>query len=135
MIGLSRAMTARAFEPRSLRVSVASRFRSRLMAAVLGFDQQLGSVAADVEPQEIEPLGQVHDPGLVLVDGKTPGLQPLGQPRLDLFGLLPGLAAHREIVGVSHQHRGARHRYPGLRAGFAISCAGGFLQPVECDVQ
>jgi hypothetical protein len=29
-------------------------------------------------------------------------LQPLGQPRLDLFGLLPGSAAHREIVGESN---------------------------------
>jgi hypothetical protein len=39
-------------------------------------------------------------------------LQLLGQPRLDLLGLLPGLTAHREIIGVSNQHRGARHRYP-----------------------
>jgi hypothetical protein len=41
MIGLSRAMTALAFEPRSLRVSLASRFRSRLMAAVLGLISSL----------------------------------------------------------------------------------------------
>ena len=77
----------------------------------------------------------MHDPGLVLVDGKTPGLQPLGQPRLDLFGLLPGLTAHREIVGVSHQHRGARHRYTGPWTGFAIAYARGLFQPVEGDVQ
>ena len=105
------------------------------MAAVLGLISSLDSVAADIEPQEIEPVGQVHDPGLVLVDGKTPGLQPLGQPRLDLFGLLPGLTAHREIVGVSHQHRGARHRYTGPWTGFAIAYARGLFQPVEGDVQ
>jgi hypothetical protein len=41
MIGLSRARTAPAFEPRSARISVASRFRSRLMAAVLGLISSL----------------------------------------------------------------------------------------------
>ena len=41
MIGLSRARTAPAFEPRNLRFSVANRFPSRLMAAVLGLISSL----------------------------------------------------------------------------------------------
>ena len=77
----------------------------------------------------------MHDPGLVLVEGKTPGLQPLGQPRLDLLGLLPGVAARREVIGVSDQHRGARHRLAGFGAGGPIPGACGLFQPMECDVE
>ncbi len=43
--------------------------------------------------QEVQALGEVHDPGLGLVERKAPRRQPRGQPRLDLLGLLPGLAA------------------------------------------
>ena len=39
---------------------------------------------------------------------KTSGPQPLGQLRLDLFRLLTSAAGHHQIVGVAHQHRGAR---------------------------
>ena len=44
-------------------------------------DQQLAvSVTADIKPKKIEPLGQRHDLGLVLVEDKTPGCQPSGDP-------------------------------------------------------
>jgi len=53
-----------------------------------GLDQQLVvGIAADVEPQEIEPLGQVDDLGLGLVEAKTPGRQPPGELRLNLLCL------------------------------------------------
>jgi hypothetical protein len=41
MIGLSVAMTAAAFDPRSVRISDASRRRSRPMAALLGLINSL----------------------------------------------------------------------------------------------
>ena len=41
MIGLSLAMTAAAFDPRSVRISDASLCRSRLMAALLGLISSL----------------------------------------------------------------------------------------------
>ena len=41
MIGLSVAMTASAFDPRSLRISTASLCRTRLMAALLGLISSL----------------------------------------------------------------------------------------------
>ena len=41
------------------------------------FDQQLAvAVAADVEPEEVEPFSRLHDPRLVLVEGQTPWSQP-----------------------------------------------------------
>jgi len=47
-------------------------------------DQQLAvSVTADIYPKKIEPLAQVHDLGLVLVEDETPGCQPSGEPGLD----------------------------------------------------
>ena len=49
--------------------------------------------ATSCRSQEVQALGEVHDPGLGLVERKAPRRQPRGQPRLDLLGLLPGLAA------------------------------------------
>ena len=65
------------------------------------FDQQLEAVAADVEPQEVESfLTEVHDLRLVLVEDETPGRQPFREPRLDLFGLLTGVAERDQVVGL-----------------------------------
>jgi hypothetical protein len=64
-------------------------------------DQQLAvSIPADVEPQEITPVLDVGDACLGLVEGQSPGMQPVGQPRLDLLGLLPGMAADDQVVGL-----------------------------------
>src|SRR6266498_5854717 len=64
------------------------------------FDQQLAVwVAADVEAQEVESFGEVNDPGFVLVEGKTPGFKPPGQPGSDLLSLLPGVTARHQIIG------------------------------------
>jgi len=41
-------------------------------------DQQLAAVAPDAEPQEVHPVIEVDDAGLVLVEDQTPGLQPRG---------------------------------------------------------
>ena len=64
------------------------------------FDQQRRAVAADAESQEIEPCGQVHDSGFVLVEDQTPGCQPFGQACLDLFGLPPGVAERDQIISL-----------------------------------
>ena len=57
-------------------------------------------VAADGETQEVEALLEGDDARLVLVEGQSPGRQPCGEPRLDLFGLLPGVAQGDEVIGV-----------------------------------
>jgi hypothetical protein len=61
-------------------------------------------VAADVEPQEVEAFVQVHDFGLVLVEGQPSWCQPLDQPCLDLMCLFLAVAEHDEVVGVPHGH-------------------------------
>ena len=49
-------------------------------------------MTADIAPQEIETFFEGDDPRLVLIEGKTPGRQPAGEPGLDLERLLPGMA-------------------------------------------
>jgi hypothetical protein len=100
------------------------------------FDQQLAAgVAAEAEPQEVEPLREVDDVRLVLVQGQPPGGQPSGKPRPDLLGLLPGVAADDEVIGVSDQDRGALFGLPGFRAGGVVPGPGGLLKAVQRDVQ
>jgi hypothetical protein len=55
MIGVSVAMTAFALEPRSLRASVASLFRTRLMAALLGVISSLRPYRRTVNPRKSNP--------------------------------------------------------------------------------
>ena len=43
--------------------------------------------------EEIEPLRKGHDPGFGFIYCQPSRFQPLGQLRLDLLGLLPGIAA------------------------------------------
>src|SRR6266511_4266682 len=100
------------------------------------FDQQLAiAIAADVEPQEVEPLGEGHDPCLVLVEDKPTGCQPLGELGLDLFGLLSGVSADDQVVGVADHNRAARPDRTGVPAGGLISDSCGLLQPMERHVQ
>ena len=63
-------------------------------------DQQLDTVPADVESEEVEALAEGDDTRLVLVERQTPGRQPVGEPRLDLERLLPGVTEGEEIVGL-----------------------------------
>ena len=77
--------------------------------------QQLAPVAADLEPQEVHPLIEVGDAGLGLVEGQPPGLQPPGEPLLDVLGLLTGVTQGEHIVGVPHQDRGAGGGAQGAR--------------------
>jgi hypothetical protein len=58
----------------------------------------------------------VDDLCLVLVEGKTPGRQPLSQPGLDLFGLPARMAQSDKIICVPHQRRSARDRLRGITA-------------------
>jgi hypothetical protein len=53
-----------------------------------------------VEPEEVEAFFEVDDARLVLVEGQTPGREPVGKLRLDLFGLLPGVAAGNQVIGL-----------------------------------
>ena len=114
-------MTALALEPRNLRISSASRFRIRLTASGLGLINSLPgrhrAVAADVESEEVEALFEVDDARLVLVEDQAPRCQPPGKLRLDLFRLLPGIAAGDHVVGVPDQNRGARYRRTGVHTG------------------
>jgi hypothetical protein len=91
-------------------------------------------VAAQVEPEEVEAFFEVDDARLVLVEDQTPRGQPARKLRLDLFGLLPGIAAGDQVVGVPHQDRSALHRGPRSGAGSAVADSGGLLQAVECHV-
>jgi hypothetical protein len=67
------------------------------------FDQQLAAIAPDVEPQEVDPIVEMHDAGLVLVEDQPPGRQPRSQSRLDLLGLFPRVAQGHQVVGISDQ--------------------------------
>ena len=61
---------------------------------------RFNTVAAQVEPEEVEAFFEVDDARLVLVEGQTPGREPVGKLRLDLFGLLPGVAAGDQVIGL-----------------------------------
>jgi hypothetical protein len=76
----------------------------------------------------------VHDLRLVLVEGKTPGRQPLGKLGFDLSGLPLGMAAHNKIVSVSDQDRAIRFGLTGPHAGGLIPDPCGLFQPMERDV-
>lgn len=135
MIGLSRMSTIWALWPRSARISVVSRARIRFTAALLGLISSLLAVAADVEPQKIHPVLEVHDTGLVLVEDQTPRSQPLREPRLDLLGVFPRVAQGQQIIGVSDQNRGARPRRFGVGAGADIADSGGLFHSVQGNDQ
>ena len=108
-------MTAAAFEPRSARISPASLLAEPPDGRAARHDQQLPvPVAADVEPEEVEPLREVHDLGLVLVEGKSPGREPLGELSLDLLCLLPGMTAGDQVVGIPDHNRAAGPGVPGV---------------------
>jgi hypothetical protein len=79
-------------------------------------DQQLGVVAADVEPQEIKALAEADDLRLVLVESQAPGRQPSRELRLDAGGLLLAVAEHDHVIGVPDRDRGAWHDLPGASA-------------------
>ncbi len=83
--------------------------------------------ATSCRSQEVEPLGEVHDPGLGLVERKAPRRQPRGQPRLDLLGLLPGLAAGDQVVGVPGHRRAAGYDIVGVDTA-SIAHPGGLLR-------
>jgi hypothetical protein len=63
-----------------------------------GFDQQLARLAANGKAQEIEAFVEADDARLGLVEGQPLGRQPSGQPGLDLFSLLPGVAQGDQVV-------------------------------------
>jgi hypothetical protein len=100
------------------------------------FDQQLLAwVAAEAEPEEIEPRGEGDDVRFVLVQGKAPGCQPSGELRPDSLGLLPGVAADDEVVGVPDQDRGVLPDVVGVDDAAPVLDPGGFLKAVQRDVQ
>jgi hypothetical protein len=72
---------------------------------------------------------------LVLVEGQSPGRQPCGEPRLGLFGLVPGVAQGDQVVGVPDQHRGACCSGCGIGAAALVADSGGVFHPVKHHVQ
>src|SRR5207245_659594 len=90
--------------------------------------------ATSCRNQEVEPLCEVHDLRLVLVEGKTTGGQPLGELSFDLLCLPLAVAARNTIVSVSDQDRGVRSSFTDMRAGGLIPNPCGLLQPMERDV-
>jgi hypothetical protein len=101
-----------------------------------GLDEQLAvGVAADVEPEEVEPATCVRDRCLVLMEGESSGCQPLGQPCLDLFGLPLAVTGDDEVVGITHQNRGGRPRPPDVGGAGLVAHPGGVFEPVQRDVQ
>src|SRR6266852_2013257 len=92
------------------------------------FDEQLAvGVAADIESEEIEPLRKGDDPGLGFIERQPPRLQPPGQPRLDLLGLLPGMTAYDQVISISSERRATASQLPGLSVGEAVADARGLL--------
>jgi hypothetical protein len=98
-------------------------------------DQQLAAgVAAEGPAEEVEPLGEVHDPGLVLVQRQAPFRQPSLQPFPYALGLLSGETAGHKIVGVPDRNRGVIPRTVGVVA-VAVADSGGLLKAVQRDIQ
>ena len=64
-----------------------------------------GAVAADVEGEEIEAVTDPADPGLLLVEGKAPFLQPRAELRLDRLRLFAAVAQCHEIIRVDDDGR------------------------------
>jgi hypothetical protein len=89
-------------------------------------------MATDIETEEVEAFFKGHNPCLVLVECQAPWFQPSGQPRLDLFGLLPGMAAGDHVVGVPHKDRSSSD---GMNPVVAVSNSCGLLQPMQRHVQ
>lgn len=114
---------------------VADPLHSRLRRP--GQDLSAPRVAPDREPEEVEPLGQVHDVRLVLVERQPSGPKPFGQTRLDRQGFLARVAHDHEVVRVTDDGRSARHDSVGLGLpGSGVPAfPGGFLHPVHGDVQ
>src|SRR6266852_9906776 len=77
--------------------------------------------------EEIEPLRKGDDPGLGFIERQPPRLQPPGQPRLDLLGLLPGMTAHDQVISISSERRATASQLPGLSVGEAVADARGLL--------
>ena len=67
---------------------------------------------------------------------QAPGRQPLGEPRLDLARLVPGVAQGDQIVGVSDQAPGSPQ--PSNAASLPVALvtdSGGLLHPMQSHVQ
>ena len=128
-------MTACALAPRRDRDLGAQPFPDPSHRRLGRFDQQLAVVAADGNPQEVKALVEGDDARLVLVEGQAPGRQPYGEPRLDLLGLVPGVAQGDEVVGVPDQHRGACCGVCGIGAAALVADPGGVFHPVKHYVQ
>jgi len=91
-MGLNRWITARALTPRRDHISVRSLSRIRLTAALLGRISSLLWYRRTLNPRKSKALLEGDDPRLILVEDQSPGRQPAGKPRLDLLGLVPGMA-------------------------------------------
>src|SRR5512133_3669482 len=104
MIGFSVLITSAGSAPRRLRSSWASRCRVFFQRGAAGCGEDLGAaaevVAADREGQEVEPGVDACDSRLLLVQGKTPFLQPDIQSGGDRLGLLATVAQRHEIVRI-----------------------------------
>jgi hypothetical protein len=94
---------------------------------------QFAGVPADREPEEVEAVLQRHDPRFGLVERQAPWGQPRGHARLDLLGLLPGVAESDHVVGVDHQGRTTAFR--ASRAARLVADSGRFLQPLQRNIQ
>jgi hypothetical protein len=69
-----------------------------LHGRLAGFDDQFAVEPADGDAEKIEPLGEVNDPGLILVEPQTPWPQPIFESISDLLRLDFVVAEHHEVV-------------------------------------
>ena len=136
MMGLSRGDHRRGVRPSQGPHLGAQPFPDPSHRRLARFDQQLAvDSRRTVNPEEVEAVIEGDDARLVLVEGQTPGRQPLGQPCLDLFGLVPGVTQGDQIVGIPDQNRGARHRFRRHACRLLVSDPGGLFHPVQSNVQ
>ena len=107
MIGLSFLITVGPWSTQGPQLG-AEPFSDPSDGRLAGFDQRLGAVPADVEPQEVQAVAEGDDVRLILVEGQAPDASQLASRALTSSACCLEWQERDEIIGVPDQHRGVR---------------------------
>ncbi len=77
--------------------------RMRLHVFLGGFDAKFSAIFAQGPSEEVEPVVDMHDPGLLGGQGKTPVLQEGFDQRSRFFQHVPGRAGRYKIIGITYE--------------------------------